>query len=486
MSKPKKGIWFRLLSTESQSWLLAALFVNGALILYTTYVTLKTFSLSPDEYAYQISAQLFSQGKIAIPSPQPSYFFNVLSCVNNGSFYGKYPPGWPVLLALGNHLGLDWLINPCFGLLSLIVIYFFIRTLFSPVIANTAMILTLACPYFIFNSSCLMPHASCLLLVTLAAYFLLASGDTFVSFLGFGMTAGFAFLNRPFTALLALAPLVLYVIYKAFLRRDSSVFRGLLFGSAPIFAFFVCLFLFYNYLQTGHPFLQPFQIYNPYDRLGFSSYTLGEFWGRFQQKIINRTSDWVIWTGGLPFLVLLFWTRGLSLGSDYRKGVFLSMPALFLLVGYFFYIGSGVFQFGPRYLYESYGLFLIPAAMGVMTTKRWAPLVLGICLTLNGIIFFVETPIYGKLADEHARFFEIVHRLSNAIVFIQAGDDSAYYTRNGLDFKAPVLLVLDCGAEKNRELIQHYPERSYYLYTGYAPDWDHLLIPYEEKLAKRP
>ena len=69
MQNPRKEIWFRLLSTESQSWLLAALFVNGTIILYTTYVTLKTFSLSPDDSAFQISAQLFSQGKIAIPSP---------------------------------------------------------------------------------------------------------------------------------------------------------------------------------------------------------------------------------------------------------------------------------------------------------------------------------------------------------------------------------------------------------------------------------
>ena len=260
-------------------------FVNGALILYTTYVTLKTFSLSPDEYAYQISAQLFSQGKIAIPSPQPSYFFNVLSCVNNGSFYGKYPPGWPVLLALGNHLGLDWLINPCFGLLSLIVIYFFIRTLFSPVIANTAMILTLALSYFIFNSSCLMPHASCLLLVTLAAYFLLASGDTFVSFLGFGMTAGFAFLNRPFTALLALAPLVLYVIYKAFLRRDPRSFEAYCSVPRP---FSLSLFAFFFFTTTFRQAILSLSLFRSTTRtigLGFLVIPWANFGAAFSRKL---------------------------------------------------------------------------------------------------------------------------------------------------------------------------------------------------------
>lgn len=474
----------RCLNTQDFFWLFLALLVNGALIFYTTQVTLRAFPLSPDEYAYQISADLFAQGKLSIPSPEPREFFDSLSIINNGAYYGKYPPGWPLLLAIGSQLNLTWWVNPVLGLLTLILLFALARTLFSPIVANITMILTLFCPYFIFNSACLLSHPSGLLFLTLAVFSLLASEDNLISFIGFGMTSGFAFLIRPYTTVLVLAPLVFYVLAPALFQRKFTYLRNFFFGAIPPFSFFLALFLLYDYAQTGHPTIQPFELYNPYDHLGFYQNTWAEFIDRFNMKVVKRSWDWICWTGGLPLLVLFLWYRGKRQETNYFKASLLALPAVFLLVGYFFYVGSGIYQYGPRYLYESYSLLLIPAALGVIDTKRWAPLVLAVCLVLNMAKFFGETPAYQKLADDHIKFFEIVRRLSNAIVFVQAKEDPEYFTRNGLDFNGPVLLVLDRGADKNEELMMKYPNRSYYLYSPETPDWEHLLKPYDKKSAK--
>jgi hypothetical protein len=475
----RKG-WGQLLGTEGYGWLLTAVLINGILILLTARFTLQSFSLSPDEYAYRISAQLFTQGKLSVPSPQPPGFFDTLGIVNHGTYYSKYPPGWPLLLACGLKLGLDWLVNPIFGILTLVVLFALARALFSPAIANITMILTLACPYFIFNSACFLSHASCLLFITLAVYLLMIPEKNFLSFLGFGMLAGFAFLIRPFTVLLALAPFVFYLIFQSFQQKQPSVQRGLLFGSLPTFIFFIALFLLYNYAQTSHPLLQPFEVYNPNDRLGFFDHTLNEYWGRFSYNILQRSADWIMWTSGIPLLALVFIFRGKLTHPVYQQGLLFGLSAAFLLVGYYFYAGPGPFQYGPRYLYESFAFMLVPAAIGVLSAGRFVPFLLIFVLFLNGIGFIQKTFTYKTMTEDHIQFFKDANQLSNAVIFIHSSDydSSAYFTRNGLDFKGPVLLLLDLGDKNNRQFMRLHPDRSFYFCDFDTSNGKKLFEPY--------
>jgi 4-amino-4-deoxy-L-arabinose transferase-like glycosyltransferase len=257
-------------------------------------------------------------------------------------------------------------------------------------------------------------------------------------------------------------------------------------GSIPVSAIFFSLFLFYNYVQTGHPFLQPFQIYNPNDHLGFSTYSWKELSERFDQHVIQRGKDWVLWTGGMPLLLLVFLIRGKAGNSAYRMGLLLALPALCLFVGYYFYIGSGVFQYGPRYLYESYALMLIPAAIGLLATRRWVPWILALIISLNSFLFLMDTDYYRNIAKDNSNFFKQAGHLSNAVVFIRAEDldTSRYFLRNGSNFKGPVLFALDRGPEENRKLIRLYPDRSYYICVFPVSDWQSSIKPYNESLQK--
>jgi hypothetical protein len=68
------------------------------------------------------------------------------------------------------------------------------------------------------------------------------------------------------------------------------------------------------------------------------------------------------WTGGIPLGVLLALLSKPRSHSFTQKTWLFTAPALILLVGYFFFPGSGTLQYDPRYLYEFFGLLLIPAA----------------------------------------------------------------------------------------------------------------------------
>jgi len=85
-----------------------AIVLNLGLTLFTALVTLRDFPNSADEYSYLISAQLFSEGRLWVPSPEPREFFNFFHVINDGRYYGKYSPGWPLILSLGVLLNTPW------------------------------------------------------------------------------------------------------------------------------------------------------------------------------------------------------------------------------------------------------------------------------------------------------------------------------------------------------------------------------------------
>jgi 4-amino-4-deoxy-L-arabinose transferase-like glycosyltransferase len=348
--EPRK-IWEKAVKTQKPVWLVLALLVNMVLILYTEIGTLQKFPNSGDEYAYLISAQLFTEGKLSVPSPEPREFFDIASIVNNGSYYGKYPPGWPALLALGMKLDAVWWVNPILGLLTLAVLYFLIRGLFSPEAANVAMVFTLVNPYFIFNSASLFSHGSCLLFIAIAAYCLLKPNPKgWGTWLGLGASAGMAFLIRPYTAVLLLAPSLLYAAWNTWKKKDYPIWKGWLLGTLPAFAVFVGLFLLYNQTQTGHAFRQPFEVYDPGDRLGFQTVWCPNPLDRLNQNILTRWVYLAKWSAWAPFWMLAFLVFRKAKDPFYSKGLVLCLSFFVLLAGYYFYWGEGANQYGPRYL----------------------------------------------------------------------------------------------------------------------------------------
>ena len=110
-----------------------ALALSLITILVAFYVTEEYFEGIPhleDEIAYVWQARAIADGNLTVTSPPQARSFLVPFVVDhNGQRFGKYPLGWPVVLAIGVLLGIRSLINP----LLLLAVYAVVFTyIFSP------------------------------------------------------------------------------------------------------------------------------------------------------------------------------------------------------------------------------------------------------------------------------------------------------------------------------------------------------------------
>jgi hypothetical protein len=467
-SASRPPAWRAWLARPGNAALAAAVGVNLVLILWTAVHTLRRFPNAGDEYAYLLSAELFSRGKLSVPSPEPRHFFDFHHVLNDGKFYGKYPPGWPSLLMFGVLAGLPWLVNPVLAVANLFLLHALARRHFSPPAAAYASLALLANAFFVFNSASHFAHASCMFFVTLAFWGFLnwredptSRRDALLA----GLGAGMAFLIRPFTAVLLLAPAGFAMLALAVRRR---AWGGLALAAAPLAA--ACaLFLLYNHLLTGDPFLQPFTKYNPSDRPSLPT-SPAAFAATFVKFSVVRALE-LAW----PWLPLC-WLLALAVlvhpvTRRDPKAWLLAASVALLFLGYGFYPADGGIGYGPRYCYEAIAPVAVLMGIACARFPRLGPNLAAVVLAVNLVLFANFT---GPVAEEirgKTELFESVRRagLRNAIVFLETGSGSGHpgdLARNGITFDGDVLYVRDFGVG-NRELLDLHPGRKAYVYR-----WD--------------
>jgi 4-amino-4-deoxy-L-arabinose transferase-like glycosyltransferase len=294
---PADGAWMKLLRTPGLVIPAAVAALNLGLTLFTLFSTLQDFPNSADEYAYLVSAKIFSRGQVSVPSPSLPRFFDVMHVVNNGKFYGKYPPGWPMILALGVRAGLPWIVNPLLGVATVFALHALARRHFSIEAANAATLSLLICPFLVFNSASYFSHSACLLAVIFfvgAVFNAVERPAGRGNFALMGLCAGLAFLIRPFTTVVLLAWPTLYLLLA--LSRKGSRKDGAIGLSVAALPFLACLALFfeYNRIQTGNPFLQPFEMYASWDVPGLPK-DRAEWSARVESHVFVRTWDLNRW-----------------------------------------------------------------------------------------------------------------------------------------------------------------------------------------------
>jgi len=462
--------WWATLSHPGRRVLWLVLGVNACLTVYTAVGTLQRFPNAGDEYAYLISAELFSTGRIAAPSPIRGYFFDFSHVVNDGRFYGKYPPGWPALLVFGVMVGAPWIVNPILGMLTIVVIYELSARHLSREAANLA-VLYLACnPFLVFTSASHLSHTSCLLEISLCYYCFfnwLDNPESKKDALGLGACAGMAFLTRPLTMVALLAPLGLYVLF--LLVRDKP--RRALWGRNLALSFIpagLCLgiFFLYNRLQTGDALLQPFVKYNSQDTPHLPQ-SFGQYAGWVNQFVLKRLLDLSIWwlPLGVPMLGFLAFRK--ELRSD-RKAMTLLASFLGLVMVYSLYPYDGGVQYGPRYIYETLTAVAVLCGLGMGLLPRASLLLLATVVVMNVVGMSAETSLVAPDIRGKMDLYHLAEdkKLTNALIFLRTGSGTASpldLTRNGTRFDGPILFVRDFG-KKNADLLREFPERSAYYY----------------------
>jgi hypothetical protein len=459
----------RLLQARHPRLLIVALLVNGVLIGWIANVTLQRFPNSGDEYAYLVSAELFAQGKTHVASPpEPRAFFDVTHVINDGRYYGKYPPGWPAVLAVFVLLGAPWLANLVIGLATLVVIYALARRHFGERTGNATALLSLCCPFFLFNSASLFSHSLCLFclaLATLALFECLRDPAAKRWFLAFGTSLGLACATRPFTAGAMGAVLGVFLLVQ--LRAQPPRFvRNLLLVAAPGLGALLLLSCLYNRAMTGGWLLQPFVVYDPKDTLGFDHLPAG-VGERLRRNVSGRLMLLTTWMplGTLLFAVNLVARRAAPLRG--KEALLIALPGA-LLLAFFPYWGDGWFQYGPRYLYEALFALLVLAALGLQRLQRWAGVALIVALGLSVRKTVQAHAFYGRQVHERLTLQRLVTeaQLTNAVVFLATGAGSMApgdLVRNQPPFDGPVVFVREWGPH-DLDLLRRYPGRKAYVF----------------------
>ena len=491
----KKADWFALFLSIAAFF--AAYYVSAAIYQKTPHIE--------DEITYVWQARLAAAGRITIDSPVcPSCFLEPFIIDKDGQRFGKYPPGWPAVLSLGIRLHARNFVNPFLSALFVWFNYLLVKKLLDRAAGLIAAGLTVLSPFFLMNSGTLLAHPWSLLM---AVVFTLAWLDSLnpsppaprwmTTSAAIG-SMGMLILTRPLTAVGICLPFFIHGLFVLIRGHSRQKVTVLLIGLGA--AIFSGLYLLWQYRVTGDFLQNPYELYWPYDRIGFGP-EVGLNVGGHQLKYALINTKFSLRVGfsdlfGWPLISWLFMPFGLFALRKKPTALLASSVFFSLVLAYgLYWIGSWLV--GPRYYYEGFfSLTLLTAAgvrflagqistaVGKLHRLHQARFVitmsvLGILITGN-LLFFLPLRIgglkglYGIRAEQMAPFeSEDARRLAPALVFVQP---ERYWLEYGvlLDLSSPLLdtpfiFAYDRGPRYNQIVIDAYPERTVIYYHPQEP-----------------
>jgi hypothetical protein len=133
----------------------------------------------------------------------------------------------------------------------------------------------------------------------------------------------------------------------------------------------------YQWAVTGDPWLNPYVLWWPYDRIGFGpdigamagGHSITYAWINLKQDLSRAATDLLGW----PALSWLPLVLGLALRPRRGRDWSLLAPFACLVIAYLFYwIGSPARLWGPRYYFEGFGGLWLLGAVGLLKVWDWA------------------------------------------------------------------------------------------------------------------
>jgi hypothetical protein len=174
---------------------------------------------------------------------------------------GHYPPGWPLLMAIGVAVGAPWLVASVMGGVSILLLYLVGRAIDGPVTGLLAATVGVVSPMARVISGSLLSHAAAATLVLAGLWLLLLARRLKASPVAAlaGITIGLALGIRPLPAVAAAVPLTVLVARDLFARadrdaRDRTVgwISGMVVAALPTLAL--------NQIITGNAFSFPYSL----------------------------------------------------------------------------------------------------------------------------------------------------------------------------------------------------------------------------------
>ncbi len=484
-------------------------FLTSALVTQRVYDAIPHIE---DEVAYVWQAKALIEGHLTVPSPPHSNSYLVPFIVDyNGERFGKYPPGWPAMLAVAISVGARAWINPLLAGLGVWLTYLLGKRVFSTFVGLLAAGLTVTSPFFLMNSGSLLSHPFGLVLSSLFVLGWLGSfwddrpgnevehpGHTrkqwFYTLLS-AFSLGVLILTRPMTALAVAVPFGIHGLFVLFSGDARARLRLIVFSLIGILA--VGLYLLWQYALTGNALLNPYTLWWAYDRIGFgpghgrgtAGHTLQLAWVNMRGSLRAGSYDLFGW-GSLSWIFLPF---GLWASRRNPKGLLIgSVVVSMVLVYTTYWIGATLF--GPRYYYEGLFSVTIISAAGIAWLAGWpisrstpfvrysgwrklrpllVTLVLGVLVGINLVLYLPNrlsgmVDLFGITRSDQTAFLSPAARsLTPALVIVHTDrwmEYGALLDLENPDLTSPFVFAWTSGLSFNPRLANDFPDRTVYHY----------------------
>lgn len=460
-----------------------------------------------DEMAYVWQAQVLARGRLTLPSPpEPKSFLVPFVVDYEGRRFGKYPPGWPVVLAIGEILNLRSWINPLLAGLGIWLVYQAGKKSMGETVGLLTAGLTLTSPLFLMNAGMLLSHP---LGLALTAGFCLAWLNAFYTpdhpspwiptVIG-AICLGWLAFTRPWTAVAVAFPFMLHGLY--LLVRSNRATRRRLVVFCLLALAISTLVPLWQHAVTGDFTLNPYTLWWKYDKVGFGpgvgraegGHTLTRAWINTLANLRAGYYDFLGW-GVFMFPFILA-----GLVAIRRNGRALLVASLFpsLVVFYMAYWVS-IWVTGPRYFYEGLpGLMLVIAAGAawlaswptrpdqawqmVTGKNRVRSLVIAaslLALVASNLVFFAPKRLgelkglYGATREQLAPFeTEAALSLTPALIIVHPDKWIKYGSLLELSnpfLDSPFIFVISRGVDADQSVASYFPDRAIYHYYPDQP-----------------
>ena len=364
----REGLWQRCAAKLAAHPIAAMLAISTlALAVYITiaFVVFDAKPLIMDELVSVLHARIFASGRLSLPaSPYPE-FFSALHLVDaEGLVYSQYPAGGPAMLALGEIVGLPWLVGPLCGAVAVAAYIAWLRVAEPRAgVAYAAAMMFALSPFVAFMSGTFMNHVPVMMwiLIAIAALARVIEAPRSRPWMALlvGLGFGCAATIRPLDAAAFALPAGAWLLWRARLDRQRwiDVFAA---GAGVVLPIVALLWV--NERTTGNPLRFGYNVlWGSNVGLGFHDAPWGDphtpargleyinlYLLRLQSYLFEAPLPSLI-----PAIVALYLSRGLD-----RFDRYLLVSAALLLGVYFAYWHEGA-HLGPRFVFVLAPLFAL-------------------------------------------------------------------------------------------------------------------------------
>jgi len=449
----------------------------------------------PDEVAYLFHARYFAQGLLTVPPPPVPAAFDIdLLTYEPGRWYSPVPPGWPAMLAVGQHFGAPSLVNPLLSGLNVLLAYLLLLELYDRRAARTTLLLLATSPWHLFMAMNYMNHTFTFTAALVAALGVARSrrGSRILWPLAAGAGAGIVSLIRPLEGVIVAGLLGLWALAPR--SRRWNLMPAAAFGIGTLVV--GGLVFPYNAALTGDPHVFPIMQYTDShygvgtNALGFGP-NRGLGWGGLDPLPGHGPLD-VLVNANLNGTALNVELSGWPTGSllplalavlliPWRRNDRLMLGMIAGVIGvHSFYWFSGGPDFGPRYWY----LILLPClalAASVLRQIDRAPISSGratlaaIALSLSAVVTFVPwraTDKYYHYRGMRPDIRELArtHDWRGSLILIRGNRHPDYHSAasyNPIDLQAPQpIYAWDRDSSTRADVLHAYPDRTVWYVDG--------------------